>query len=45
MATSATQAAELLREMLNISNANAVTLKWSEFYEGRFQKPTATVNV
>lgn len=33
MATSATQAAELLRNMLYATNQDAVTLKWSEFYE------------
>lgn len=33
MATSATQAAELLRDMLNVSNDNAVTLRWNEFYD------------
>lgn len=32
MATSAIQAAELLRGMLYATNQDAVTLKWDEFY-------------
>ena len=33
MATSPKQAADLLKEMLNKSSSDVVTLKWDEFYD------------
>ncbi len=33
MATSSKKAADLLRELLNKSSRDVVTLKWDEFYE------------